>query len=147
MNPRQMVAADSKRQRLRIEPEARAALLSHLLSDPNRETCGLLSGRGETASQFHPVANISPTPALRYAMDPGMQIEAFRRMRQTGQQLLAIAHSHPRGEAWPSATDIAEANYPEAVYVIVSLQRSAPEIRGFLLCPERGPEPVVVELE
>lgn len=141
-----MGGASGSAKRLRIEADAHAALVRHLLSDPHRETCGVLSGRNETAAHFHPVPNVSTTPEKRYEMDPGAQIQAFRRMRESGERLLAIAHSHPHGEAWPSAMDIAEANYPEAVYVIASLRGAEPELRGFWLHPGQDPRPVQLEI-
>ena len=141
-----MSGAGASLKHLRIEAAAHAALLRHLLSDPHRETCGVLSGRDGTALHFHPVPNVSPTPEQRYEMDPGAQIQAFRRMRETGERLLAIAHSHPHGEAWPSTADIAEATYPEAVYVIASLRGAEPELRGFWLQPGQEPRPVHLEV-
>jgi proteasome lid subunit RPN8/RPN11 len=37
-------------------------------------------------------------------------------------EILGVYHSHPRGPAVPSSTDVAEAYYPEWLYVIVGLQ-------------------------
>ena len=131
---------------LRIEPHVYRAIVQHALSDRSRETCGLLGGRNSVAQRFYPVANVATDPACRYEMDPAQQIAALRAMRMRGEQLLAIMHSHPDSAALPSAADIAEANYPEAVYVIASLRGAEPELRGFWLQPRQEPRPVQLEV-
>ena len=67
-------------------------------------------------------------------MEPGSQIKALRDMRTHNEELFAIYHSHPSSAAEPSATDLAEAAYPEALYLIISLNtRGVLELRGFHL--------------
>jgi proteasome lid subunit RPN8/RPN11 len=46
---------------------------------------------------------------------------------------LGIFHSHPAGPPVPSPTDIAEAAYPESIYVVISLQTIPPSVRGFTI--------------
>jgi proteasome lid subunit RPN8/RPN11 len=43
-------------------------------------------------------------------------------MRDKALDLLAIYHSHPKTEAYPSATDVRLAYYPESYYLIISLR-------------------------
>jgi proteasome lid subunit RPN8/RPN11 len=53
-------------------------------------------------------------------------------MRERGEQLLAIYHSHPRSnEPVPSDTDVRLAYYPAAVYFIVGLGGTEPVLRAF----------------
>ena len=54
-------------------------------------------------------------------MDPAELIQTLRHLRDTGESLIAIFHSHPHGPAEPSQTDIRRAYYPEAAHLIVSL--------------------------
>ena len=54
----------------------------------------------------------------------------MRQMRQAREELLAIYHSHPRGPAQPSASDIEMAFYSEAVYLIAALNPQW-ELRAF----------------
>ncbi len=55
-----------------------------------------------------------------------------------GLELLAIYHSHPRGPATPSETDVARAFYPEAIYLICDFAGpDLPVLRGFRIGAER----------
>jgi proteasome lid subunit RPN8/RPN11 len=58
-------------------------------------------------------------------------------MRQRGETLLAIYHSHPRAaEPTPSETDVRLAYYPSATYLIVGLGGTDPVVRGFTISEE-----------
>ena len=48
-------------------------------------------------------------------------------MEDNGWELLGIFHSHPNGPPVPSATDVAQAYYPESLYIIF-----APDATGEL---------------
>jgi proteasome lid subunit RPN8/RPN11 len=85
---------------------------------PN-EACGLLVGR-DAVDRFIPVKNIAAGPD-RYEMDPAELISVLRNLRETGEKLLAVFHSHPQGPAELSKTDIEHAYYPEAAHLIISL--------------------------
>ena len=76
------------------------------------------------------------TPMTRYLIDPREQLRAFREMDDRGEDLVAIYHSHPASQAYPSPTDRAEAHYPDAFYVLVSLRTSDPELRAFRIHPD-----------
>ena len=53
-------------------------------------------------------------------------------MRDKNEELFAIYHSHPTAPAIPSATDIKLATYPDAVFLIISLNtKGVLELRGF----------------
>jgi proteasome lid subunit RPN8/RPN11 len=60
----------------------------------------------------------------------------MRRIRETGQSLLGIYHSHPRTPAYPSPADVEMAFYPEAAYFIISLEPSV-DLRAFRIDRER----------
>lgn len=81
------------------------------------EACGLLFGSNHIVSLVIPVSNILNSPT-RYKMDPQGQFHAFKIMEEKNLELIGIYHSHPDGPEYPSKTDIAEAFYPEAVYLI-----------------------------
>ncbi len=96
-------------------------ILTQAQQSPEQEICGLLGGRDGKAQQCYPVENSATDPQRRYHMAPQGQIDAMRRMREAGEELIAIYHSHPHSAALPSETDLQEAQYPDAVYLIVSL--------------------------
>lgn len=80
---------------------------------------------------MYPLTNISPEPTRRYLIDIKEQKAVFEAMREAGESLLAIFHSHPRTDAAPSVADIDLAFYPEAFYVIVSLAGKSPDVQAF----------------
>jgi len=109
-------------------------LLRHAQQSPDKEICGLIASKNGIPARCYPVDNIASSPQRLFAMDPAQQIAALRAMRERGEELFAIYHSHPSAPAFPSATDLAQAQYPETLYLIISLQtRGVLEMQGFVL--------------
>jgi proteasome lid subunit RPN8/RPN11 len=85
------------------------------------EACGMLAGHltGELyqARLVFPTTNLLHS-ATRYRIDPLEQLAVFNQIDAQGLDLVGIYHSHPNGPGSPSPTDIAEAYYPEAAYLI-----------------------------
>ena len=96
------------------------------------EGCGLLAGLGNLVYEVIPVENIEHSP-IRYRIAPQDQLNAFIYIEDKGWDLLGIYHSHPNGPETLSETDLAEAYYPEAVYVIIAGKKTEWIIRGFSL--------------
>lgn len=96
-------------------------ILTQAQQSPENEICGLIGGRNTEAEHCYPIDNTALDQARRYQMDPKEQIDAMRNMRDNGEELIAIYHSHPHAPALPSETDLIEAEYTEAAYLIVSL--------------------------
>ncbi len=120
-------------------------LLTQAQQSPEREVCGLVSSRDGRPVKVYPVTNVATEPGRLFQMDPQGLIEAMRDMRERGEELFAIYHSHPHGPAAPSATDLREAQYPDALYLIVSLDtKGVLEMRGYRLEGET-PREVVLE--
>jgi proteasome lid subunit RPN8/RPN11 len=113
-------------------------LVNHLLhlaqESPECEVCGLISAREGIAEQFHPVRNVADDPARHFLLDAGEQIAVLRTLRERGETLFGIFHSHPDAPALPSAEDTGMAAYPDALYFIASLgTKGVLELRGFRL--------------
>ena len=104
---------------LTLAPGILEEVLQHAMTAFPNEACGLLVGR-DSADRFIPVKNISPS-TQEYEMDPAELIAALRGLRESGERLIAIFHSHPHGPAAPSKTDVDRAYYPEAAHLIISL--------------------------
>lgn len=108
------------------------AIAAHMRGAYPQEGCGLLAGAAGRVLGWFPCRNVHPHPLMAYEADPRDLIAAFREMEARGWELVAICHSHPQSGARPSAADVRQANYPEALYVIWSLaDRDRPEVRGF----------------
>jgi proteasome lid subunit RPN8/RPN11 len=101
-------------------------------TDP-AECCGLIGGTGDgSAKSIYPLRNVAVDQIVSYEAAPEDLFAAQRQMRDRGEELLAIYHSHPRSaEPVPSETDIRLAYYPQAVYFIVGLAGPQPDIRAF----------------
>jgi proteasome lid subunit RPN8/RPN11 len=110
----------------------RLAIVEHARRDAPRECCGIIAGRAGAPIRIHPTTNIAEGNAL-YEIDPAELIELeFHTMPAEETELVAIYHSHPVSPAYPSATDIALAFWPDAVYLICSLaEPDHPVVRGF----------------
>ena len=95
-----------------------------------KEACGLLVGRGGQ-TRFLPMENLLDSETA-FEIDPALLASTFRSLRESGEELVAIFHSHPKGPAEPSKRDLARAYYPEAGHIIVSLADwESPQVRGF----------------
>ena len=107
-------------------------LLRLAQKSPAEEICGLISRDRNDFKTCYPVANAAADKKRFFVLDPKGQIEAMRTMREHGEELAAIYHSHPETPAYPSFTDIEQHEYPGVLYLIISLgARGVPEIRGF----------------
>ena len=85
-------------------------LLEQTLNAGNAEICGLIASRNGIPSTCYPVANVAANTDSQFQLEPKQQINAMRTMRETGQTLFAIYHSHPKTPATPSKQDIEQAN-------------------------------------
>jgi [CysO sulfur-carrier protein]-S-L-cysteine hydrolase len=77
-----------------------------------------------------PARNLLAHPS-RYQIDPQDHIATNRRLRGTDRAVVGAYHSHPRSPAVPSPRDVAEAQYPEFVWLIVSLATEPAEFRAY----------------
>jgi proteasome lid subunit RPN8/RPN11 len=109
-------------------------MVAHAREDLPNECCGMIGGRGGEATEVVRVENSAASP-LRYEMDPQEQYDALKSIEDTGDELLAIYHSHTKSAAYPSQTDVNQAvAWPEQIYVIVSLaDDDAPDVKAYLL--------------
>jgi proteasome lid subunit RPN8/RPN11 len=116
---------------LHLRLEQYQEMIAHLRGAYPEEACGLMAGLQGEVLRLYPVENHLHSP-VTYEMEPLQQLRALEDLEDVGWELLAIYHSHPHGPEIPSATDIAQAYYPDALNVIVSLANVAqPVVRVF----------------
>lgn len=130
-----------------LTPAQRAQMVAHVQRHAPEEACGILAGVGGQVQQVYEVENLRHSP-VAYEMDPVQQVEAMLALETAGWDLCGIFHSHPAGPPLPSATDLAQAYYPDAVYVILAPSGREWGMRGFTLAGGRAVEvPLVVAAE
>lgn len=105
---------------LRLPRTLYAAMCEHARGHPGVEVCGLIGGRDFAARGYYPVTNVAGDPRREFLLEPRAQIDVMRTLRERGEDLLGIFHSHPDSPPEPSATDLARAAYPDTIYVIAA---------------------------
>jgi len=120
-------------------------LVAHAWSDFPYEVCGLLGLHTDGRVEVIPVANAERSMRY-YVMDSRELLRGMRRI-EDDELGLVIYHSHTHTQAYPSATDVRHAAYPDALYAIVTLQdHDTPAVRAFTIRDGAIAEvPVVVE--
>jgi proteasome lid subunit RPN8/RPN11 len=96
------------------------------------EICGLMGGRNGQVESIVPIPNASRSPQTSFEMERQAMVDAIIQFQRAGQEVVAIYHSHPQNAAIPSESDIAQATWPDAVYLIVGLSDpDQPDIRAW----------------
>jgi len=99
---------------------------------PN-ECCGVIAADAGVPVKVFPMTNADASP-VTYRLDGNEQLRVFDEIDERGWELWAIYHSHTHSEAYPSETDQRLAFYPDARYLLLSLQdRAAPILRSFFI--------------
>lgn len=107
-------------------------LIAHARAAAPNEACGIIGGKGNRALKIYPLENTHATPRVNFYADPLELLAAFRDIEANGWEHIAIYHSHPASDAFPSATDLAQAYYPDVAYLIISLANpERPIVRAF----------------
>jgi len=109
---------------MRIAQSLIDEMVAHAREDLPNECCGMVGGTDGEARTVYRARNEFASP-LRF----GVHSEDLFRITQKemparGEELIAIYHSHTKSPAYPSQTDLNEAqkSWPDAIWVIVSLE-------------------------
>ncbi|MBF0589731.1 MAG: M67 family metallopeptidase [Magnetococcales bacterium] len=122
-------------------------VLGHAQRSAPEECVGVLTGEGRRVRGWRPLTNVL-ADSRRFMADPAQQLVAFREIRDSGQSVVAIYHSHPTGPAEPSALDLQQAAYPEVLQLIVSLAEDGRmDLGGFLVQEGRAKSQVITITE
>ncbi len=108
------------------------AMRAHVAAQAPLEACGLVAVHRGLSQRVYPIPNALASP-VRYRLEPHAYLRALQDMDAHGWQVGLIYHSHPRGRPYPSAIDLAEATYPDAVYYIWAPVGRVWVARGYLL--------------
>lgn len=126
---------------IEVTSNALAAMRAHAAAAHPLEACGVLLGEGARIIAARPASNVHPSPATHFEIDPQALIDAHRAARSGGEQVIGYYHSHPVGEAAPSATDRASAAGDGRVWAIIA----GAEVR-FWIDGEAGFSPLPLSL-
>jgi len=117
---------------LTLNSSQRDQIFEHAREADPAECCGLIAGTDLLVSRIYPLRNVAVDPVVSYEAAPEDLFAAQRQMRDRGEELLAIYHSHPRSASpAPSETDVRLAYYPQAAYFIIGLAGPRPVARAF----------------
>jgi len=106
-------------------------MIAHAQEDAPNECCGIIAGQDGRAVKLFRAKNAEASP-YRYNVEPKDLFRIYRECEANGWDFLAIYHSHTASEAYPSPTDVRLAFWPEAYYILVSLQDAGnPVVRAF----------------
>jgi [CysO sulfur-carrier protein]-S-L-cysteine hydrolase len=118
---------------LKIPADLFEGMIEHCHRGVPNEACGFLGGRDGVVERLYRLTNAAASPVF-YRPDDKEMIAAINDIDEAGLDLLGIFHSHVATRPYPSPTDVSQARYPDAVYVIVGLADSEnPETRGYLI--------------
>ena len=108
-------------------------IVAHARRDHPDEACGVIAGPegSDRPERFIPMLNAARSPTF-YEFDSGDLLRLYRDMDSRDEVPVVIYHSHTATEAYPSRTDIASPQEPEAHYVLVSTREpDEHEFRSF----------------
>jgi proteasome lid subunit RPN8/RPN11 len=102
------------------------AIVAHARRDHPDEACGVVAGPegSDRPERFVPMLNAAMSPTF-YEFDSGDLFALYKEMDERDEEPVVIYHSHTATEAYPSRTDIALAQEPNAHYVLVSTRDGA----------------------
>lgn len=122
---------------LRLPATMREEIIAHAKSELPRECCGLIAGKDGEATRLYRLTNVEAGNRL-YRIDDDELYGVIRELDDREEDILVIYHSHPVTEAYPSRTDVDLAFYPDAFYLICSLQDPEhPSLRAFRIVDEQ----------
>lgn len=91
-----------------------------------QECCGILVGREEDGvhlvEDVVPSINLSDTPQKTFEVDMALRLRLHKELRDTGLGVIGHYHSHPEGQAEPSARDRERAWEEDMVWLIVAVK-------------------------
>ena len=91
---------------MRITRELYQEIVVLTTESPDAEICGVISSVDDDAVGIYPCDNLSADPRRHYLISGRDQYRIAQKIAHNKHEWGAIYHSHPKGEAYPSATDV-----------------------------------------
>ncbi len=120
-------------------------IIAHARAEAPIECCGVLAGMGSNVTKLYRTINCEKSSS-RYSVEPGELLRIYRELDEKDWRLLAVYHSHPYSDAYPSPIDIKLAQFLDIIHVIVSLNGPEPVVRAFRLADGSVKEVSVVQV-
>ncbi len=111
-------------------------MVSHARAEAPNECCGLVRLHDGVVEEVTRAHNERASP-YGYSLDAKTLLAAFNAVEEG--YGVGVYHSHPRSPAEPSQTDINLAEYPDYLYLIVSLA-TEPDVRAWQIVDRRVTE-------
>jgi len=123
------------------------AIVAQARAEYPNEACGVIAGTADPAAggdalRYEACRNAAASP-YRYLIHPDDSYRVLVAIDDADEAIWGIVHSHVRSPAVPSLTDTGLAQFPEALYLLVSLAddqadpaTGAPSLRAWRIVDE-----------
>ena len=136
------------RRTLHLPDELAANVLQAAARAYPDECCGLIEGvetaDGWRALKIHEAKNIAEDPQRRFLIDPQVQFDLMRTLRDANTRIIGCFHSHPNGDPAPSAADRAEAYESDFLYLIAAGTSDMFTLNAYLFTDPAGFSPLTI---
>lgn len=117
-------------QGVRLPDDLRRQIVDHCLDALPNEGCGMLAMEGDCVMKVYPTGNDDASP-VSYTIPPQEHYDALIDAESQGWRLGGVFHSHPKGPARMSSTDLVRLTDPGWLYVVVSFGSPKPALAGW----------------
>ncbi|MCL5973426.1 MAG: M67 family metallopeptidase [Actinobacteria bacterium] len=115
---------------VKMQALTRDIILAHCMQQYPLEACGMLLGDEQGIYEVYPARNEAQSARV-FVVEPTDVVRAREVAVGRGLSVVGVYHSHTNSEAFPSATDVAQAPDPGWWYLVVSLARPLAELRCY----------------
>ena len=125
---------------LHVTKSQLAELIAPALREDPVECCGFLIGTDGRTSSVRPIRNIKSDSRSQFEMDQSEVKTVLADASASGEEALAVYHSHTYTQAYPSATDVEitiKRGWAGYYHVVISLaEKTRPVVRAFMITAE-----------
>jgi proteasome lid subunit RPN8/RPN11 len=134
---------------IELKKEEYQELLVHAQKEYPKEACGLVAGLFAEdkieIKEIFSMTNVDDS-AEHFSMDPEEQFKVIKIIRDKEYELVGNYHSHPFTPSRPSQEDKRLAYDEEAIYFILSLERSEPVLKAFQIKKQQDVSEIEIRL-